>query len=83
MQKVVNYALTNDVNSSKCIKSNEADFQPIMDEEKVYSKNEIYFALCKSNKNTFDISKLTLAKNANMKFFAKFNLKDYFKHHLS
>ena len=40
MQKVVNYALTNDVNSSKCIKSNEADFQPIMDEEKVYSKNE-------------------------------------------
>ena len=45
MQKVVNYALTNDVNSSKCIKSNEADFQPIMDEEKVRSKNEMILSL--------------------------------------
>ena len=48
MQKTVNYVQQIDVNSSKCIKSNEADFQPIMDEEKVYSKNEIYIVRIKT-----------------------------------
>ena len=75
-------------NSSKCIICNETDFQPIIDEEKVYLKKKTKFSifhLCKLNKN-FWMMKITswFTQNAcKLKFFVQLNLKDYVKCHLS